>query len=102
MRDIDSDVLSDKITLAVKLGKGNAKKYHLILIGTAMFLSVVFTVLYFRDFYNLLFLITFIPLGLHIKAIKNAKQPQDFDSQLKVLALTTFLFSVLLGVGYII
>lgn len=102
MRDIDSDVLSDKITLAVKLGKENAKKYHIALIGLAMLLSLIFAILYFRNFYNLLFLITFIPLGLHIKTIKTAKQPQDFDSQLKVLALTTFLFSVLLGVGYIL
>lgn len=102
MRDIDSDVLSDKITLAVKLGKDKAKKYHIALIGVAMFLSLIFAVLYFRNFYNFLFLITFIPLGLHIKTIKKAQSPKDFDSQLKVLALTTFLFSVLLGVGYII
>ena len=102
MRDIESDVLSKKITLAVKLGKDKARKYHMALIGIAMFLSLIFTVLYFRNFFNLLFLITFIPLGLHIKTIKNAKKPNDFDSQLKVLALTTFLFSVLLGIGYII
>ncbi|WP_033958031.1 1,4-dihydroxy-2-naphthoate octaprenyltransferase [Psychroserpens jangbogonensis] len=102
MRDIDSDRASNKMTLAVKLGKKRAKQYHLFLIGSAIAISVIFGVLYFSSFYNLLFFIAFIPLCIHMIKISKAKVPNDFDSQLKVLALTTFLFSVLLGVGYIL
>ena len=102
MRDIDSDKASNKITLAVKLGKKKAKQYHLFLISSAIVISMIFGVLYFSSFYNLLFFIAYIPLGIHIIKISKAKEPNDFDSQLKVLALTTFLFSVLLGVGYIL
>ncbi|MCB0445172.1 MAG: 1,4-dihydroxy-2-naphthoate octaprenyltransferase [Gelidibacter sp.] len=102
MRDIESDKMSNKITFAVKLGKQNAKKYHLFLISAAMIISLIFAILYYRSFYNFLFLIAFIPLILHLKKIAKAQKSDDFDSQLKVLALTTFLFSILLGVGYIL
>jgi 1,4-dihydroxy-2-naphthoate octaprenyltransferase len=102
MRDIESDTISDKITLAVKLGKNKAKRYHIALIVGAILISFVFSILYFTSFWNFLFFIAYIPLLLHIKIILKATQPNDYDSQLKVLALTTFLFSLLLGVGYIL
>ncbi|WP_299227933.1 1,4-dihydroxy-2-naphthoate octaprenyltransferase [uncultured Psychroserpens sp.] len=101
MRDIETDERSKKITLAVKLGKKRAKQYHLFLIGSAILVSSIFGLLYFSSFYNLLFMIAYVPLIIHMKKISNASIPNDFDSQLKVLALTTFLFSVLLGIGYI-
>ena len=102
MRDIESDVLSNKITLAVKLGKQKSKVYHVFLVVGAMLISVIFSILYFSSFYNFLYVIAFIPLVIHLKKIVKAEQPGDFDPQLKVLALTTFFFSILLGVGYIL
>lgn len=102
MRDIDSDTLSNKITLAVKMGKEKAKNYHLFLVVSAMALGVVFAILYYTSLWNFLFLISYIPLALHIKKIVKARSTSDFDSELKVLALSTFLFSVLLGIGYIL
>lgn len=102
MRDIDSDKRSNKMTVAVKLGYKNSKQYHIFLITSAIVFSFVFSILYYTSWWNFLFYITYIPLILHIKKIWNANAPNDFDSQLKVLALTTFLFSLLLGIGYIL
>lgn len=102
MRDIQSDTNAGKITLAVKLGLPRAKRYHFSLIIGAMLLTVLFSILYFVEPYNFLYLIAFIPLIIHLKKIKTAKQANDFDSQLKVLALSTFLFALLLGIGYIL
>ena len=102
MRDIESDTLSNKNTMAVKLGKNKAKQYHLALIIGAMLVSSLFITLYYSRVYNLLCLLAFVPLVLHIKAVLKAKHPSHYDPQLKVLALTTFAFSVLLGVGYIL
>ncbi|MBA6153677.1 1,4-dihydroxy-2-naphthoate octaprenyltransferase [Gelidibacter maritimus] len=102
MRDIESDKLSNKITTAVKLGKVKSKKYHLFLIIGAMIAGIVFSILYYTSPWNFLFLIAYIPLSIHIKKIINAQVSSDFDSQLKVLALSTFLFSLLLGIGYIL
>lgn len=102
MRDIDSDVAAGKKTLAVKLGAEKAKKYHMFLIISAILVAFVFSILYYSRIYNLLFYIAYIPLFIHLSKIYKARSPKDFDPQLKVLALTTFFFSILLGVGYIL
>jgi len=102
MRDLEGDANAGKITIAVKLGIKNAKNYHYFLVGGAMFITVLFSVLYYVEPYNFLYLIVFIPLVIHLKKIQGAKLPDDFDSQLKVLALSTFLFAILLGIGYIL
>ncbi|MBO6881277.1 1,4-dihydroxy-2-naphthoate octaprenyltransferase [Winogradskyella sp.] len=102
MRDLNADANVGKITLAVKLGIHRAKQYHFLLIIGAMVITVIFSILYYVAPYNFLYLLAFIPLIFHIKKIKAAEQPNDFDGQLKVLALSTFLFSFLLGIGYIL
>ncbi len=102
MRDIESDEKSSKITLAVKMGRAKAKRYHYFLIVGAIMISMLFSVLYFTSLWNLLFFISYIPLAIHLVKIRQANEPKDFDRQLKILALTTFLFALLLGVGYII
>lgn len=101
MRDIDNDKASGKITMAVKLGLKGAKRYHLFLVGGAMVLSLLFGLLYYRSISSLLFIIAYIPLIKHLKTVFNAKDAKDLDPQLKVLALTTFVLSVLLSLGHI-
>ena len=101
MRDIESDEASHKITIAVKLGVTNSKIYHLALIISAMLLSILFAVLYYRSLSNLVFLVVFIPLIMHIVTIIKIKEPKLLDPQLKFLALSTFALAFLLGVGHI-
>ena len=102
MRDINTDTAAGKKTLAVKLGAIKAQQYHIALIVSAIIVSFIFSILYFSRISNLLFYIAYVPLVIHIIKIRKASSPKDYDPQLKVLALTTFLFSVLLGVGYIL
>jgi len=102
MRDIESDKIAGKETLAVKLGKEKAKTYHISLIVLAIIISLVFSILYYSNFWNLLFYVAYIPLIFHINAVRKSNSPETYDPQLKVLALTAFLFSILLGVGYIL
>ena len=102
MRDVNTDANAGKITVAVKLGIKKAKRYHYLLIISAMLCAVVFSILYYVEPYNFLYLLVFIPLVTHLKKIQKAQHPNDFDSQLKALALSTFLFSLLLGIGYIL
>jgi len=102
MRDLDADKNVGKNTLAVKLGKQYAKVYHFILVIGAMVVALLFSLLYYVEPYNFLFLISFIPLIIHLIKIKKATIPSDYDGQLKVLALTTFLFAILLGIGYLL
>lgn len=102
MRDIHSDKISNKITVAVRLGIKSAKFYHFALIIGAMIMIIFFVLLYYSSPFNLLVLVIFIPLTIHVNKVKKADKPSDFDSLLKPLALTSFLYSILLGIGYIL
>jgi 1,4-dihydroxy-2-naphthoate octaprenyltransferase len=102
MRDISSDTKSKKETLAVKLGLTKAKKYHNFLIVLAILLSALFSLLYYNSPYNLIFMVTFVPLFFHLKTINNISNPKLFDPELKKIALTTFILAILMGVGYLL
>lgn len=102
MRDIESDRKANKNTLVVKLGSEKAKKYHYLLIVSAIILSFLFGLLYYNSVFNLLFLIAYIPLFIHLKKVKNNTDPVHLDPELKKLALTTFLLAILLAVGHLL
>lgn len=102
MRDIESDQKSNKITLAVRLGKKGAKIYHTILIVATIIISLLFGLFYYTSPFNFIFIFTYIPLILHsIKVLKNS-EPKLLDPELKVLAFITFTFSILLGIGQLL
>ncbi|MWW26873.1 1,4-dihydroxy-2-naphthoate octaprenyltransferase [Algibacter lectus] len=102
MRDIESDTKSNKITLALKLGSQKAKAYHITLVVSAILLSVLFGVLFYNSPFNFIFIIAFIPLFLHLKKVNNTQNPKHFDPELKKLALTTVLLSILMGLGQVL
>ena len=101
MRDIDSDKTANKITLAVRLGRQNAKLYHYALISIAIASSLWFGTVYYKTPIQLLFTIVYIPLILHaLKVYKNTK-PKQLDPELKKVALSTFFLSVLLALSFV-
>jgi 1,4-dihydroxy-2-naphthoate octaprenyltransferase len=102
MRDIESDETAGKKTLAVKLGREKAKIYHMTLIILAMVVSFIFSILYYSRPTIFIFYIAYIPLVIHLNKVRKTTAPRDYDPQLKVLALSTFLFAVLLGFSYIL
>ncbi|MFD2727806.1 1,4-dihydroxy-2-naphthoate octaprenyltransferase [Hyunsoonleella rubra] len=102
MRDIDSDKSANKITLALRLGKEKAKKYHFFLIITAIIISGLFGILYYTSIFNLIYVIIYIPLILHLKTVKENKDPKLLDPELKKVALSTFFLSVLMAIGHLL
>lgn len=101
MRDIESDKAVKKITVAVLLGWEKAKIYHLVLIALAMVLAILFGLLYYTSPFNLIYFIAFIPLFRHMMVVNKTQEPATLDPQLKILALSTFLLALLLGLGHI-
>lgn len=102
MRDVESDKKSKKITLAVKLGKKNMKVYHFFLIGSAIVISSLFGILYYTSPFNLIFIVTYIPLIIHLIKVKKNKKLRLLDAELKKLALTTVLLAILMGIGHLL
>lgn len=98
MRDEISDRNSKKNTIVVRIGQKNARKYHFALIISAMIFVLIFAV--FNDFktYQYLFLIAFFPLTKHLVRVNKTINNKDLDPELKKLALSTFLLSILLAI----
>lgn len=97
MRDEISDRASNKRTLVVKMGGQNALNYHMFLVITPMLLLVLFAYLESWAWDQYLFVVMYFPLIKHLLRVKKAENPRDFDPELKVLALSTFGLSLLLG-----
>ncbi|AXG74678.1 1,4-dihydroxy-2-naphthoate octaprenyltransferase [Flavobacterium arcticum] len=98
MRDQISDAMSGKNTLVVKLGAEKAKGYHYAIILIALFLTMLFAVLYGFKPLQYLFLIAYVPFLIHLKTVAKNKKPKALDPELKKVALSTFLLSVLLSI----
>ncbi|WP_245683450.1 1,4-dihydroxy-2-naphthoate octaprenyltransferase [Pseudotamlana agarivorans] len=102
MRDRISDEKSNKITLAVKLGAKKAKKYHYVLIISAIVLSILFGVMYYDSPFNFIYVVAYIPLFIHLKTVQNNVDLKLLDPELKKLALTTVLLALLMGIGQLL
>ena len=101
MRDIESDKLSNKHTLAGYFGSKNAKTYHLVVIIVALALIGVYSFLSDNNSMYFVF-IAFVPLLLHLNRVIKTNTPLEYDPQLKTLALSTFLLAIVFSVCHIL
>lgn len=99
LRDREEDKKNSKNTIVVKLGVVKAKKYHYFLIFGSLIVILVYVFLNYKSPFQFLFLLAFIPLVKNVKTVYNNKIPSALDSELKKVALSTFLFSILFVVG---
>ena len=99
LRDREEDKKNNKNTLVVKLGLHKAKTYHTLLICLALIAALVYVFLDFTSVYELMFLVAFIPLIRNIITVSKNKIPSELDGELKKVALSTFLFALLFGMG---
>lgn len=97
MRDEESDRKVGKNTLVVKMGGKKAKLYHYFLVIFSMVLVVVFALINNFKFDQYLFLLAYLPLTNHLITVYKNKNAKALDPELKKLALSTFLLSVLLA-----
>ena len=101
MRDIENDIKAKKQTFAVLLGKKKSKIYHYILIITA-FLSLIFLLINAGDNVYFLSVLPFLMCLMNILNVYKNKNAQDLDGELKKVALSCFITSLMLYVTGII
>ncbi|WP_394340171.1 1,4-dihydroxy-2-naphthoate polyprenyltransferase [Lutibacter citreus] len=99
MRDRESDIKTNKNTIAVKIGSENAKYYHYFLLITSFLFTLVFTIINYKSVYQFLFVVAYIPIIKHFIVVFKNKESKLLDPELKKLAISTFVFSVLFGLG---
>jgi len=101
IRDIESDRKAGKFSLPVRIGRDKAIIYHWVLIISGLLSAIVFTIINYTNFLQLLFLIT-LPLFINNGLSVSRKSSKELDPFLKQMALSTLLFVVLFGIGILI
>ncbi|MDO9039046.1 MAG: 1,4-dihydroxy-2-naphthoate octaprenyltransferase [Lutibacter sp.] len=99
MRDSVSDAKSGKNTIVVKIGVAYAKYYHYYLLIASFLFAAAYSFIFFKSWHQMLFLLAYIPIGKHFLVVVRNKRPILLDPELKKLALSTFLFALLFGLG---
>jgi 1,4-dihydroxy-2-naphthoate octaprenyltransferase len=102
MRDMESDKKAGKVTLVVRIGSEFARYYHYYLIAASLLFALMYTSLRFSSPFQFLFLIAYIPLFTHLVKVYKTRDVKLLDPELKKLALSTFLFSLLFGLGLVL
>ncbi len=102
MRDRESDMNSGKITLVVKMGDKFAKFYHYYLLISSFIFAVVYILIRYSSLWQFLFLFSFVLIFRHLLLVYKNKDAKKLDPELKKLALSTLLFSLLFGLGQIL
>lgn len=100
MRDMKSDA-GTRITVPLKLGEQRAKVYHTILITGGWVLMLLYTILFTKGWQPYLYIIT---LPLYIKHLSGVwkRSGRELDPMLPMLVISTFIFALLAGTGYIL
>nr|WP_321410779.1 1,4-dihydroxy-2-naphthoate polyprenyltransferase [uncultured Carboxylicivirga sp.] len=99
MRDVESDRIAGKRTIVVKMGLKTAKVYHYILISFSLILLLIFVLINDFRWIHLLFMAGMPLLLGHILSIRKALVADEFDPQLKKLAISTLISVLLFGAG---
>ena len=98
LRDSENDAEVGKRTLVVKMGFEKAKKYHAFLLFCGILCAVGYSILNYWDAMQFVYAIAFIPFILNVKTVFKNKEPRLLDSELKKVALSTFLFAILFAI----
>lgn len=103
MRDIESDELSGKKTLALRLGFKYAMLYEIVLLMLPLILILTFLGVngFIKDgkYYPFIVMILLFPMMALRRKIMAVKEPSELDPFLKQVGILTLMMAVLLAFG---
>lgn len=102
LRDYEADKNANKKTIVVAMGQQKAKFYHLFLVGGAILLAIIYTIINYSSPWQWLFIISFPMLFLNLKTVFSYKNSIELYPELGKLSMGTLLFAISFGVGLII
>ena len=102
MRDRINDKKAGKNTLVVKIGAEFAKYYHYYLIIASFLFALLYVVIKFTNPFQFLFVIAYLPLLKHVLFVIKNTDEAALDGELKKVALITFFFGILFGLGQVL
>ncbi len=103
MRDIESDALSGKKTLALRLGFRNAMIYQMILLQLPLILILIFLMmnnLHIQGkYYAFIVMVMLFPTAGLRRKILQTKEPRQLDPFLKQVGIITLMIAILMALG---
>jgi 1,4-dihydroxy-2-naphthoate octaprenyltransferase len=102
LRDHENDKISGKITLVVKFGFNKGKYYQVLLILTGLSTMAIYICKFKTSDWWWLEMATLPLFIFNIRTVLKNSDPKALDPELKKLALTTALFTLLFGLGLIL
>ena len=103
MRDIESDRLAGKKTLAVTMGFRNAMIYGVVLLMLPLILILIFLgvngFMESGNYYAFIVMVLLLPLTGVRRRIMAVKSPKDLDPFLKQIGIITLMMAILLAFG---
>lgn len=100
IRDIDNDKAHGKITIPVKLGAVQAKRYHLFLVTTALICALAFALLQYSHIIGLIFLPALLPIVQNTRQVIKTEPSAAYNKFLKQLSLSILLFVLLYAASF--
>lgn len=103
MRDLESDKLAGKNTLALRLGFKRAMIYQIVLMQLPLILVLIFLLkneLQIKgNYYAFMVMVLFFPMTAMRRKIMKVKLPKELDPFLKQVGIITLMMAVLLAIG---
>ncbi|WP_185872574.1 1,4-dihydroxy-2-naphthoate octaprenyltransferase [Blattabacterium cuenoti] len=101
IRDIETDLKHNKLTIANLLGNQYAKIYHIILIILSVIIGIIFIIMNNKNYFYHCILFTLIILLLidHINCMLKITNIQYFNLELKKLIVIIVLYTIIIGFG---
>ena len=100
IRDMETDA-ANRVTVAIRLGEKRAKIYQTILIALGWAAICAYAALRFFDPWHWLFVVTLPLFILHITGVWK-RTGRALDPMLPLLVISTFLLSLLAGLGFVV
>lgn len=103
MRDLESDKLAGKNTLALRLGFKRAMIYQIVLMQLPLILVLIFLMkneLQIKgNYYAFMVMVLFFPMTAMRRKIMKVKSPKELDPFLKQVGIITLMMAILLAIG---
>lgn len=103
MRDIESDRISGKKSLALRMGFKKAMIYEMVLLQLPIILILVFLMMNGLHnegkYYAFIVMVMIFPTAALRRKILQTKEPKDLDPFLKQVGIITLMMAILLAVG---
>lgn len=100
IRDMESDAAT-RVTIPLKIGERKAKIYETVLIAGGWICMIVFTLFTYSSIWNLLYLFTLPLYVMHLVGVWK-HHGSALDKYLPLLVISSFVFSILAGIGYLL